>query len=268
MWGWVVGETRQGGGESVAATLALMTTPAPWSIVARNLPDHASNPIHTDAGARAVGFPRALVAGVTTYTYCVHPIVEHWGLSWARSGSAEVSFASPVFDTETLSFPVTVDGDDGLHLEVRVDRSDRPLVRVDARRFAPSRPIRSSGEIGSLEPMTVDLDGAFDPDYAQRAGDDLDLFRSAGVVHPGVWPRLANHMFHEQLVNGAWIHTRSHIRHHGLVPLGSNAVVRGVVFDRFVRRGLRAVADIEITVEDVVVASIEHEAIIDVTVTE
>ena len=56
-----------------------MTSVAPWSIVARNLTDHASNPIHTDAGARAAGFPRALVAGVTTYTYCVHPIAEHWG---------------------------------------------------------------------------------------------------------------------------------------------------------------------------------------------
>lgn len=256
------------GGEFVATTLAPMTPPAPWSIVARNLPDHASNPIHTDAGARAAGFPRALVAGVTTYTYCVHPIAAHWGLEWARSGSAEVSFASPVFDTETLSFPVAVDDDDGLHLEVRVDRSDRPLVRVDARRLAPPRPIRSSAKVEPLETMTVDLDREFDPDYAERAGDDLELFTSAGVVHPGVWPRLANHMFHEQLVNGAWIHTRSHIRHHGLAPLGSNAVVRGVVFDRSVRRGLRAVADIEITVHGVVVASVEHEAIIDVTVTE
>ncbi len=256
------------GGEPVAATLAQMTGSAPWSIVARNLPDHASNPIHTDAGARAAGFPRALVAGVTTYTYCVHPIAEHWGIEWARSGSAEVSFASPVFDTETLSFPVTVDADDGLHLEVRVDRSDRPLVRVDARRCASLRPVRSPGETETLEPMIVDLDGEFDPSYAARAGDDLDLFRAAGVVHPGVWPRLANHMFHEQLVNGAWIHTRSHISHHALAPLGANAVVRGLVFDRFVRRGLRAVADVEITVEGVLVASIEHEAIIDVTVTE
>ena len=265
-WGCAAGWQRSG--STVAATLAQVTSSVPWSIVARNLPDHASNPIHTDAGALAAGFPRALVAGVTTYTYCVHPITEHWGLEWARSGSAEVSFASPVFDAETLSFPVTFEGDDGLNLEVRVDRSDRPLVRVDARRMATSPPIRSAAGSQSLEPMTVDLDGEFDPSYAERAGDDLDLFRSADVVHPGVWPRLANHMFHEQLVNGAWIHTRSRIRHHALAPLGANAVVRGVVFDRFVRRGLRAVADIEIAVEGVMVASIEHEAIIDVTVSE
>ena len=243
-----------------------MTTP--WSIIARNLPDHASNPIHTDAGAQAAGFPRALVAGVTTYTYCVHPIVEQWGLAWAREGSSEVVFSSPVFDAEELSFPVALDGDDRLHLEVRVERSDRPLVSVDALRIATARPSRANGKLEPLVPMTVDLAGEFDPDYALRAGDDLDLFRAAGVVHPGVWPRLANHVFHEQLVRGSWVHTRSHIRHHALAPLGRNASVRGVVVERFVRRGLRAIAVIEITVDDALVASIEHEAIVDMAVTE
>ncbi len=245
----------------------MTTNREPWSIVARNLPDHASNPIHTDAGAQAAGFPRALVAGVTTYTYCVHPLVEQWGLAWAREGSAEVVFSSPVFDSEQLTFPMTFEGDDRLDLAVMVERSDRPLVRVDARRVATSRPTRPVGALESLLPMTVVLAGEFDSDYARRAGDDIDLFRSAGVVHPGVWPRLANTMFHEQLVRGSWVHTRSHIRHHALAPSGRHATVNGVVIERFVRRGLRAIADIEITVDGVMVASIEHEAIIDVTVT-
>ena len=46
------------------------------AVVARNLPEHARNAIHTDAGARAQGFPRALVAGVTTYAYLVHPAID------------------------------------------------------------------------------------------------------------------------------------------------------------------------------------------------
>ena len=48
---------------------------APWTVTARNLAHHARNPIHTDAGAQAQGFPRALVAGVTTYAYLTHPVV-------------------------------------------------------------------------------------------------------------------------------------------------------------------------------------------------
>jgi hypothetical protein len=33
----------------------------PWIVTARNLEHHARNPIHTDEGAQAQGFPRALV---------------------------------------------------------------------------------------------------------------------------------------------------------------------------------------------------------------
>jgi hypothetical protein len=37
--------------------------PTPWTVTAHNLPEHAPNPIHTDAGAHAAGSPRALMAG-------------------------------------------------------------------------------------------------------------------------------------------------------------------------------------------------------------
>ena len=32
-----------------------MTELATWTVTARNLPEHARNPIHTDAGAQAAG---------------------------------------------------------------------------------------------------------------------------------------------------------------------------------------------------------------------
>ena len=51
-----------------------------WSARARNLPEHAGNPIHTDEGGRAAGFDAALVAGVTVYAYLTRPIVEAWGM--------------------------------------------------------------------------------------------------------------------------------------------------------------------------------------------
>src|SRR5680860_163226 len=67
-------------------------TPTTWVVRARNLPEHAGNPIHTDAGARAEGFPSALVAGVTTYAYLTHPLVAAWGLDWLTRGGGEVRF--------------------------------------------------------------------------------------------------------------------------------------------------------------------------------
>src|SRR5688500_13710162 len=87
-------------------------TPAPYAVVAQNLPEHARNPIHTDAGAQAAGFPRALVAGVTTYAYLTHPIVAAWGLDWLAGGTAVVRFRSPVFlDDELICRPETAGGE-------------------------------------------------------------------------------------------------------------------------------------------------------------
>ena len=83
-----------------------------WTVRARNLPEHADNRIHTDAGARAAGFPAALVAGVTTYAYLTHPIVAAWGLDWVANGGGEVRFDAPVFDHDDVTCTPVVDDDD------------------------------------------------------------------------------------------------------------------------------------------------------------
>ena len=82
----------------------------PWSVTAQNLPEHARNPIHTDDGARAAGFPAALVAGVTTYAYLCHPVVAAWGLDWVRDGAGEVRFRSPVFAGDRVTCAPAMDG--------------------------------------------------------------------------------------------------------------------------------------------------------------
>jgi acyl dehydratase len=65
------------------------------------------------------------------------------------------------------------------------------------------------------------------------------------------------------LVDGAWIHTRSRIRHHGIAHVGAMATVQATVVDRFdTRSGRRAVLDVAISVDGALVATIEHEAIV------
>jgi hypothetical protein len=73
-----------------------MTQPTTWHINASNLAEHARNPIHTDEGAQRAGFPRALVAGVTTYAYLTHPLIVAWGKDWLHNGGGEVKFRRPV----------------------------------------------------------------------------------------------------------------------------------------------------------------------------
>ncbi|HWL42115.1 MAG TPA: hypothetical protein VNQ73_04160 [Ilumatobacter sp.] len=233
---------------------------APWRVVACNLPEHARNAIHTDAGAQAAGFPRALVAGVTTYAYLCHPLAAAWGLDWVAGGGAELSFVSPVFDNDLVECVIA--GDDADIVEARVGGERRAAVR--GLLVAPTFEFSAGGE--PLPTLEVDLVGEFGADYATRAGDDLDLFASHGVVHPAVWVALANSVVHRNLVDGPWVHTRSTIAHHAAARAGGRAHVASRVIDRFERRsGERAVLAVEITVDNAPVATVEHEAIIRLT---
>lgn len=242
--------------------------PVAWTVTARNLADHAGNAIHTDAGARAAGFPGALVAGVTTYAYLTHPIVEAWGVDWLASGTAEIRFRSPVFDRDLLELRPAPRVDGGVLVEAVRSGSPEPLATMVARRPVIEPPAgRRPGE--ELEPTAVILDGQWGSDYGWRAGDDLSIYAERGVVHPAAWPALANHITHAQVVRGSWIHTRSLIRHHALAPVGAAAFIRATVIDRFTRpAGERAVLDVTIDVEGIRVATIEHEAIVAVTRTD
>jgi acyl dehydratase len=240
-------------------------TPVTWTVTARNLPEHAGNPIHTDAGATAAGFPSALVAGVTTYAYLTHPIVAAWGRDWVAGGGAEVRFRAPVFAERAID---CTPGEPDDHGEVTVAAIDplepanpRALLRA-FRNAGPPAPRRPGDELPSLR---IALTGEFGADYGTRAGDDLPLYLDDGIVHPAVWPALANRVYATHLVNGSWIHTRSIVRHHATAPAGADVDVHATVVDRFERHGRRAVCDIEIARDGRTIVTIEHEAIVDLT---
>jgi hypothetical protein len=198
-----------------------------WTVRARNLPEHADNRIHTDAGARAAGFPGALVAGVTTYAYLTHPIVAAWGLDWVANGGGEVRFDAPVFDHDDVTCTPVVDGD---AVVVTARCADEEEPRATLRAIAHGGPIPAVRDGTPLTSRRVELGDRWGADYGERVGDDLDLYRLEGVVHPAVWPALANHVVAADLVHGPWIHLRSVIRHHGPTStpswsIGSSAAV-------------------------------------------
>lgn len=225
-------------------------------VVAQNLPEHARNPIHTDEGARAAGFDRALVAGVTTYAYLANVPSRDWGIDWVHHGAAEVRFRRPVFDRERLTVqPVN----DGQSLAVTTPHDDEPRVVCSMTLTgAPAVELRDGEELPTLERV---LEGEYGGDYAERAGDPLPLFATGEIVHPAVWPALANDMVHRHVARGSWVHTRSIVRHHAPVATGALvSVVARVVDRRDGSLGERAVLDVHITAGGTVVASLEHEA--------
>jgi hypothetical protein len=234
-------------------------TPVLWSVTAQNLPEHARNPIHTDSGAQAAGFPRALVAGVTTYAYLTHPIVAAWSLDWLGGGGGEVRFRRPVFDRDLLRCaPVAVAG--AVTVEARTDEPEQPRAVFRAVPVGGPPVALRSGE--ALASKHLQLTGEWGSDYGSRAGDDLPLYAEYGLVHPAVWPALANHVVHTEVARGSWIHTRSIIRHHGTAEAGAVADVSAVVVRRFESHGERALLDVHIEVDGRLVASLEHEAIV------
>lgn len=240
--------------------------PVPWQVVAQNLPEHAGNAIHTDAGARAAGFPGALVAGVTTYAYLTHPIVAAWGLDWVASGGAEVRFRAPVLAGDVLTCdpqPVAGDSDEFTVGALAARAPAVVLAELTAHRRAsppPPRPVHGGAEV--LPGLPVLLGDELGADYGLRAGDDLTVFVERGVVHPAVWPAIANRVTHAHLVRGPWIHLRSVVWHHRLAHVGEAAEVRAVVLRRYERGGERAVLDVRVTVASEPVATLEHEAIV------
>jgi acyl dehydratase len=240
-------------------------TPRPWTVTARNLAEHFGNRIHTDEGAREQGFPSALVAGVTTYAYLTHPVVAAWGTEWLTRGGGEMRFHAPVFAARPVDCVPEVDPSGAVTVEA-VDPTEElnPRATLAVVRDSGPPPDRRDGD--ALESRRYVLDGRYGCDYGARAGDDLELYEREGIVHPAVWPAIANNVFSTDLVRGSWIHTRSIVRHHDIAPRGATVDVHAVVVDRFVRHGERAVVDIVIERDGRPIATLEHEAIIDLSV--
>ncbi|NNE73457.1 MAG: hypothetical protein HKN26_07330, partial [Acidimicrobiales bacterium] len=125
----------------------------PWSVRAINLPEHADNVVHTDAGAIAAGYPRALVAGTTVYAYLSHVPAAGWGAEWLGTGGAEVRFRAPVYDDDLVEV-VPVTGEDGVVVEARVAGDTRATLAVWPKAPVSSEPSVDGG-IGEELPDMV-----------------------------------------------------------------------------------------------------------------
>ena len=231
-------------------------TPTSWSTKAINLPDHADNIIHTDAGAQAAGFERALVAGTTVYAYMTHPAVEAWGTDWLMHGGGELRLRRPVFDNDLVDCVIT-ETDEGPLVSATVDGDARATLQLWPTVAPPA--VRSGQALPALE-VTLNADHL---DYGARCGDDLPIYAEHGIAHPVTWANLANSVFKEHLVTGPWIHVRSKIYHQGVATEGAVVRVDSTLLERFdSRAGERALVDMVLAADGKPVATIEHEAII------
>lgn len=233
-----------------------MVTPLQtWSVSVPNLPDHADNPVHTDEGARAAGFPAAIVAGTSVYAVMTRVPAAAWGADWVSRGGCEVRFKAPVLADEHIDI-VPTESDDGWDLEAGTPGRARATASVWLDAEVP--------EIGEGEPLDT-LAGSLATwaDYGQRCGDDLPLYADRGWAHPSAWPCVANRLFADQLVDDGWVHVRSRITHLRAAPRDGEFATRAIVVDRFASRaGTRALVHCLIEVDGQAACFVEHEAIV------
>lgn len=224
-----------------------------WSVQAINLPEHNDNPMHVDEGARAAGFPAALVAGTTVYAYMTHLPAVAWGRSWIDGGGCQVKLKAPVFDRDLVECSATED----FVVQACVTGEIKASLEIWPEAVTPTTP---TGE--SLAAMAFNLDEPIGA-YGIRAGDNLDIYAHDQIVHPAAWPVIGNRVTIPNFVTGPWIHVRSRVQHLGQAPLGSVAHAETYLLDRFqTRAGERVILDIRVSIEGRPVAAIEHESII------
>jgi hypothetical protein len=229
----------------------------PWSINAVNLPEHGDNPVHTVAGGLAAGFGGAVVAGTTIAAYMTRPVADAWGIDWLTSGGYDVAFRGPVLADDPLTIVPDNDNEDDQRIVAKV--GDRDCAWLEP----TMDPAPFDAPVGRrLEPTVFELADRWTC-YAARAGEDLGLYTAERVVHPVVWITLANRVFVEQMINGAWVHTRSRVAHRATAAPGDVVVIEAFEIDRFETRiGERAVVQMEMSVDGVPVVQVEHEALV------
>jgi len=237
-----------------------------FAINAVNMAEHSDNPVHTTEGGIAAGFAGAIVAGTTVYAYLARAAAELYGSEWATCGGGILTLRAPVLDDALVAVRLT-DGRlaacvgelECARLVPRPPQEAETALPDEAE--ALSEAIRRpSGQ--AFEPIVVELDERL-TGYAVRCGEQDPRYADLGLVHPVVWPVLANAVFARYLVRGPWVHTRSDVFHVGRARPGDTVTVESAETGRFTKpSGERAVVAVRFTVDDEPVTIIEHEAII------
>lgn len=232
----------------------------PYTVVARNLAAETENRIHADEVARRYGFEGGLVAGITTYAYLTHPVVERWGDEWLARGTFRVRLLHPVYDGETLEVVAgPVDGPDpAMEVEARnaagrvcavatatlpdeapdppdpATWREAPLPASTERPRVSVETMQSLGALGSVA-RTFRAERA--PEFLDAIAEHLALYRNGGPAHPGWIVYDANQVLARNVALGPWIHTATEAAHFSIVHDGEVVVTSGRVAEVYERKG-------------------------------
>jgi hypothetical protein len=247
------------------------------SVVAFNTATASRNKIHDDAVAASLGFRGGLVPGVDVYAYLCHPPVAAWGLAWLERGTMRARFHQPVYDGHRVEVTPGLDGvldlrDEagGLCADGAAELPDAPAplpVPSDWPDIGPvDDPPPASPEV--LEPGTAfglashGFHAAKHGEYLADVREDLPIYASQGIAHPGWVLRDANYVLSTNVRLGPWIHVESVVQHHAVVRDGQDVGCRAIITREWEHKGHRFVElDVLHTADGLPVARTSHTAI-------
>lgn len=236
---------------------AIVIQNALYSLTAFNSAHASENKIHSDDVAQLYGFKGGLVPGVDVYAYMCRAMMGQYGPSFLRDGRAEVRFAKPVYDGQTVYVSLRHDKSPQLDIELYNDQELCAVGQARMRDVGPDRPTVPEIPTADLPPMDKrpklpeaqmeagkvlgTLRETFGQEqhleYLQQISETDEFYADEGVVHPGYMLRQANMILKQNYEIGAWIHVGSVIDHHDQARVGDIIETRAQVVLDYERRG-------------------------------
>ncbi len=254
-----------------------MPTLTSYTVRARNLAVDSDNKIHDNEVAAKFGFSGGLVPGVELFAYAAHPLAEMWGPELLNGGRLQLRFRRPVYEGDEVTVTATGDGN-APEVQLTVGTDAEPRAVGTAERQAPDRDLRhlydetplpaqrwsTDGRLpsGAMGSVTQEVDRERHNEYLAGIGEQGELFRGAGLVHPGALLRMVNDVLMQNVELGPWIHTASDARFLVAARLPATLACHGFVTGCFERNGNAYVRyDALVTADGTAAAEVDHTAI-------
>jgi hypothetical protein len=258
------------------------------AVRARNLSVNAENGIHADEGARALGFARGLVSGVTLYSYMTRLLVARRGAAAMEGTSSRVAFFAPVHDGDALEIavdsaepdawagPVSIRAAKAHGEAVAIWEVERPR-RLTAPDPPPALQPRGSHEerpafrweaVASGQPFHGFVwrpDGKENRAWCDSVEDELELYRTGmrPLCHPGWVLQQANQAIAREFRMPPWIHVSSRIACYRAPRVGDTVEVSAVPLETWERQGNRyALLRVAMTIAGQAALEIGHKTIL------
>lgn len=249
-----------------------------YRVAAFNTGTSSANKMHDDAVARDLGFRGGLVPGVDVYAYLCHVPAERWGNKWLERGTMHARFASPVYDGDVVTIEhhavedaVTIELFDSQGAKCAAATATLPDTAgppPDPSQWPSGPPPddrpRASAETLSIPfgQLTATFHGDRAAEYLDDVREELPLFRTGEVAHPGWLLRYANRVLTANVELGPWIHVESAATFFAPVRDGDVVETRAIVTNIHERKGHRFVElDVLQVVRGMAVSRTAHTAI-------